>query len=131
MKVLLALVLFIFICIGAKAQEATLGKSRTEIRDLVQSNSAIKLSQSSDCDTLSMKGGLKTMMYYKNDVCYASKSIMPIAYMDMVTEQMTKNLYKKLKENTWTNPAGTVKVEITIDKGNNCFTVDTSQAQAY
>lgn len=131
MKVVLAFVLVVFICRGAQAQDATLGKSRTAIRELVQSNSAIKLSQSTDCDTLSMKGGLKTMMYYKNDVCYASKSIMPLTYMEMVIEQMTKNLYKKLKENTWTNPTGTVKVEITVDKGNNCFTVDTSQAQAY
>lgn len=131
MKLILALALVVFVCCGAMAQEATLGKSRTEVRELAQSNSSIKLAPGTDCDTLTMKGGLKTMMYYKNNTCYASKSIMPLSYMDIVTEQMTKNQYKKLKENTWTNPAGTVKVEIAVDKGNNCFTVDTSQAQAY
>ncbi|QKJ31119.1 hypothetical protein HQ865_15600 [Mucilaginibacter mali] len=131
MKALLALVLVVLICHGAKAQEATLGKSRAEIRELIQSNNAIKLTKSTDCDTLSMDGGLKTMMFYKNDVCYASKSVMPMKYMDMVTEQMSKSQYKKLNDTTWTNQAGTVKVEITVDKDKNCFTVNTSQAQAY
>lgn len=131
MKILLTLILLVSACCCLKAQDATLGKSRAEIKELIRSNTAIKLTQSNDCDTLSMAGGLKTMMFYKNDICYASKSIMPMTYMNAVTEQMTKSLYKKLNETTWTNQAGTVKVEIMVDKDKNCFIVNTSQAQAY
>ena len=123
------IILLLVICLAPcclKAQDATLGKTKEEIRALIKPNSGITISTGDDCDTLSMQGGLRIYMFYKNNICISSKSIMPLQYMSMVTDKMTNDSYKKISENEWLNPSGTVKVNITILKVSNQFSVETS-----
>lgn len=128
MKILFILLFVLTASFDLKAQDATIGKSKDQIRALIKPNSGINLLQGSDCDTLTMQGGLAIFMYYKNNICYASKSIMPLSYMNMVTEKMTTDSYKKLTEDTWINNSQTVKVKITVLKDKNQFIVDASSA---
>jgi hypothetical protein len=127
MKILLALTLILITPYCLKAQGTTLGKTKEQIRAMIDPNNGIKLSKGDNADTLSMQGGLQIIMYYKNDICYSSKSVMPLAYKDMVVKKMTADSYKKVKENVWIHPSGTVKVEIVVFKEKNIFTAETSQ----
>lgn len=127
MKVLILFALLFTIPLYLKAQDATLGKSKEQIRALIKPNGGIILLKGNDCDTLTLQGGLKTFMYYKDDVCYASKSIIPLKYLTMIVEKMTTDSYKKVGENEWVNHSETVKVNITILKTEDQFIVETSQ----
>ena len=100
---------------------------KIEIRNLIKPNGGITLSQGDNSDTLSMQGGLKIIMYYKNDTCYTSEATMPLAYMNMVTQKMNHDSYKKAKENEWISPSGKIKVDITILKSSNQFITLTTQ----
>ncbi|SDE41196.1 hypothetical protein SAMN05216464_10638 [Mucilaginibacter pineti] len=130
MKILLMLALLCGLPYCLKAQDPTLGKTKEQIRALIKPNSGIKLSAGESSDTLSMDGGLQTVMYYKNNICYTSKSVMPLKYIDYVTKKMTADSYKKVSDSVWLTSSGKIKVEITVDKNRQQFFVKTSLAGA-
>ena len=111
-----------------RAQDSTLGKTKDQIRAMVKPYPAIKLSPGNNADTLTMKGDLKTIVFYKNNVCYSSESILPLKLMDMVTQKMTKDGYKKVKDNVWISANGALRAEITVDEKNNVFITETTRA---
>ncbi len=127
MKILLTVILIVIIPLCLKAQGTTLGKTKEQIRAMIDPNNGIKLSKGDSTDTLSMTGGLQMIMYYKDNVCYTSKSVMPLAYRDMIIKKMTDDSYKKVNDNLWINPSHTVKVELVVFKEKNIFTVETSE----
>ena len=128
MKQLLFLILICLAPCCLKAQDSTLGKTKDQIRAMVKPYPAIKLAPGDNADTLTMQGGLKTIVFYKNNVCYSSESILPLKLMDLATQKMTKDGYKKVKDNTWISPSGVIKVEITVDQKNNLFYTQTTRA---
>ncbi len=99
-----------------KAQDQTLGKSREQIRAIVNQSEGIKLLKGSNCDTLVLEGGLKSFIFYKNDTCYTSKSFLPIKYLDIIITKMKTDSYQQIGENTWLNLNRTVSVQIFILK---------------
>ena len=113
-----------------KAQDSTLGKTKDQIRALVKPYPAIKLAPGDSTDTLTMQGDLKTIIFYKNNVCYSSESILPLKLMDMATQKMTKDGYKKTKDNVWISPSGVIRVELTVDQKNNVFITETTRADS-
>ena len=113
-----------------KAQDSTLGKTKDQIRALVKPYPAIKLAPGDNADTLTMQGDLKTIIFYKNNVCYSSESILPLKLMDMVTMKMTKDGYKKIKDNVWISPSGIIRVELTVDQKANQFITETTRADS-
>jgi len=127
MKILLILAFLLIIPFCLKAQDETLGKSRAEIRALIGPNSPIKLSKGDICDTLTLQAGMQLFMYYKNDTCFKSVSIMPLKYESYVTDKMTKDSFKKISDNVWINASGKVRLEITVDKEKDEFYVETSE----
>ena len=113
-----------------KAQDSTLGKTKDQIRAMVKPYPAIKLSPGDNADTLTMQGDLKTIVFYKNNICYGSESILPLKLMDMATQKMTKDGYKKIKDNVWISPSGVIRVELTVDQKNNVFVTETTRADS-
>lgn len=130
MKLLFFLMLICLAPCCLKAQDSTLGKTKDQIRAMVKPYPSIKLSPGDNTDTLTMQGDLKTVVFYKNNVCYGSESILPLKLMDMVTQKMTKDGYKKIKNNTWISASGVIKVELTIDEKTNHFITETTRADA-
>ena len=130
MKILLVLILIVITPCCLKAQGTTLGKTKEQIRAMIDPNSGIQISKGDNADTLSTKDGLQIIMYYKDNICYTSKSVMPLAYLDMVVKKMTDDSYKKVNENVWINPGGTLKVEIVVFKEKNIFTTETSEVNS-
>jgi len=122
---------FIIICLipcCLKAQDSTLGKTKDQIRAMVKPYPAIKLARGEDADTLTMQGDLKTVILYKNNVCYASRSILPLKVLDLVTQKMTKDGYKKVKDNEWISGSGAIKVVLTTDQKTGHFITETTGA---
>jgi hypothetical protein len=113
-----------------KAQDSTLGKTKDQVRAMVKPYPAIKLAPGDTADTLTMQGDLKTIVFYKNNVCYSSESILPLKLMDMVTQKMTKDGYKKIKANVWVSPSGVIRVELSVDQKTNHFITETTRADA-
>jgi hypothetical protein len=128
MKLLFFLMLICLVPCCLKAQDSTLGKTKDEIRALVKPYPAIKLAPGDNADTITMQGDLKTIIFYKNNVCYSSESILPLKLMDMVTQKMTKDGYKKIKNNVWISPSGVIRVELTVDQKANSFITETTRA---
>ena len=128
MKILFFLMLICLVPCCLKAQDSTLGKTKDQIRALVKPYPAIKLAPGDNADTLTMQGDLKTIIFYKNNVCYGSESILPLKLMDLATQKMTKDGYKKIKDNVWISPSGVIRVELTIDQKNNQFITETTRA---
>jgi hypothetical protein len=129
MKLLFFLMLICLVPCCLKAQDSTLGKTKEQIRALIKPYPAIKLAPGDDTDTLTMQGDLKTIIFYKNNVCYGSESILPLKLMDMATQKMTKDGYKKIKDNVWISPSGVIKVELTVDEKNKQFITETTRAE--
>ena len=127
MKILFSLMLICLVPCCLKAQDSTLGKTKDQIRAMVKPYPAIKLSPA---DTLTMQGDLKTIVFYKNNICYGSESILPLKLMDMATQKMTKDGYKKIKDNVWISPSGVIRVELTVDQKNNVFVTETTRADS-
>lgn len=127
MKILLAFFLLFTLPYTLKAQDPTLGKTKEQIRALIKPNSGIDILRGEDSDTLVLQGGPKTVMYYKNNICYASKSTLPLSMLPVMVDFMKNDAYKKIKENEWVNSSNTVKVEITIMKDTKQLFVETSQ----
>ncbi len=130
MKILFFLMLICLVPCCLKAQDSTLGKTKDQIRAMVKPYPAIKLSPGDNADTLTMQGDLKTIVFYKNNVCYGSESILPLKLMDMATQKMTKDGYKKIKDNVWISPSGVIRVELTVDQKNNVFVTETTRADS-
>lgn len=128
MKLLLFLTFICLIPFCLKAQDSTLGKTKDQMRAMVKPYPGIKLAPGNNADTLTMQGGLKTIVFYKDNVCYASKTIMPLKLMDMVTQKMTKDGYKKIKDNVWISPSGVIRVEIKVDNSTDEFITNTTRA---
>lgn len=128
MKIFFFLTLICLVPCCLRAQDSTLGKTKDQIRTMVKPYPAIKLAPGDNADTLTMQGGLKTIVFYKNNVCYSSESILPLKLMDMVTLKMTKDGYKKIKDNVWISPSGVIKVVLTADQKNNVFITETTRA---
>lgn len=126
MKAFLTLVIILISICSVKAQDHTLGKTREQIWALIAPNPLITLSKADNTDTLAVRDAGKIIMYYKDNICYSSKSYLSMSIMPMVTDKMNSS-YKKLKENTWLSPGGLVKVEIVVLKDSDQFTVETSQ----
>jgi hypothetical protein len=59
MKILLILLLILAAPSYLKAQDATLGKSKEQIRAMIKPNSGISLLRGEDCDTLTMQGAFR------------------------------------------------------------------------
>ena len=130
MKILFSLMLICLVPCCLKAQDSTLGKTKDQIRAMVKPYPAIKLSPGDNADTLTMQGDLKTIVFYKNNICYGSESILPLKLMDMATQKMTKDGYKKIKDNVWISPSGVIRVELTVDQKNNVFVTETTRADS-
>ena len=130
MKILFSLMLICLVPCCLKAQDSTLGKTTDQIRAMVKPYPAIKLSPGDNADTLTMQGDLKTIVFYKNNICYGSESILPLKLMDMATQKMTKDGYKKIKDNVWISPSGVIRVELTVDQKNNVFVTETTRADS-
>lgn len=130
MKLLFSLMLICLVPLCLKAQDSTLGKTKDQIRAMIKPYPAIKLAPGDNADTLTMQGDLKTIVFYKNNVCYSSKSILPLKLMDMVTLKMTKDGYKKIKDNVWISPSGVIRVELKVDQKNNVFITETTRADS-
>jgi hypothetical protein len=130
MKILFFLMLICLVPCCLKAQDSTLGKTKDQIRAMVKPYPAIKLAPGDTADTLTMKGDLKTIVFYKNNVCYSSESILPLKLMDMVTQKMAKDGYKKVKDNVWISANGVIKVALKVDQKNNVFITMTTPADA-
>ena len=130
MKILISLMLICLVPCCIKAQDSTLGKTKDQIRAMVKPYPAIKLSPGDNADTLTMQGDLKTIVFYKNNICYGSESILPLKLMDMATQKMTKDGYKKIKDNVWISPSGVIRVELTVDQKNNVFVTETTRADS-
>jgi len=126
MKKLITLLAIILVPFCLSAQN-TVGKSKQDIRKIIQSNPNFKLLAGKDCDTLDFTQGMQAIFDYKNDICYKSISVMPLKYMSSVTGKMTADSYKKISDNTWIDSNETIKVFISIDKIKNlCFVTTTS-----
>src|ERR1700744_5241132 len=130
MKQLLFLILICLAPCCLKAQDSTLGKTRDQIRAMVKPYPAIKLAPGDNSDTLTMQGDLKTIVFYKNNICYSSESILPLKLMDMATQKMIKDGYKKVKDNEWISGNGTIKAELTIDQKTGHFITVTTSADS-
>lgn len=130
MKPLFFLILICLVPLCLKAQDSTLGKTKDQIRAMVKPYPAIKLAPGDNADTLTMQGELKTIVFYKNNVCYGSESILPLKLMDMATQKMIKDGYKKIKDNVWISPSGVIKVALTVDQKNNVFITETARADS-
>jgi len=128
MKIFFFLMLICLAPCCLRAQDSTLGKTKDQIRAMVKPYPTIKLAPGDNADTLTMQGDLKTIVFYKNNVCYSSESILPLKLMDMVTQKMTKDGYKKVKDNVWLSPSGVIKVVLIADQKNNVFITETTRA---
>jgi hypothetical protein len=127
------LILFILLATPSclLAQDLTVGKTREQIRHIIQSNRAFKLLPGKSCDTVVFQAGMQTVFYYKGNVCYSSKSILPVMYMNDVIQKMTTDSYIKIKDNVWTDAAKRIQVVVTMDKVNNkCIVVTTKIGDA-
>ena len=127
MKILFFLLLICLVPCCLRAQDSTLGKTKDQIRALIKPYPAIKLAPGDTTDTLTMQGDLKTILFYKNNICYGSESILPLKLMDLATQKMTKDGYKKIKDNVWISPSGAIRVELTVDQKNNQFITETTR----
>lgn len=127
MKALLTLVIILISICSVKAQDHTLGKTREQIWKLIEPNTDIKLFKGESTDTLTMQSVGKIVMYYKDNVCYSSKSYLSMSILPMIDDKIKSGNYKKLKENVWLSPSGLVKMEVIILKDTDQFTVETSQ----
>lgn len=106
--------------------QTTIGESREDIRKLIQSNPNFKLLPGDNCDTLSFTQGMQAIFLYKNNICYSSTSVLPLKYMNAVTEKMSNDSYKRINDNTWIDPKETIKVAVTINKIKSvCFVTTT------
>jgi len=128
MKLLFFLLFICLIPCCSKAQDSTLGKTKDQIRAMIKPYPAIKLAPGEDADTLTMQGDLKTIIFYKNNICSSSESVLPLKLMDMVTMKMTKDGYKKIKNNIWISVSGVIKVELKVDQKNSLFITETTRA---
>lgn len=128
MKITLFLMLICLAPCCLRAQDSTLGKTKDQIRAMIKPYPAIKLAPGDSADTLTMQGDLKTIVFYKNNVCDSSKSILPLKLMDMVTQKMARDGYKKINDNAWVSPSGVIKVALTVDQKNNQFITETTRA---
>jgi len=104
----------------------TIGKSKDQIRNIIQSNPNFKLSSGNNCDTMKFTQGMQTIFFYKNDTCYSQTSILPLKYMKDIVEKMTTDSYKKINENVWIDPKETMKVVIKIDNNRKICSVETT-----
>jgi len=128
MKNFLFLILICLAPFCLKAQDSTLGKTKDQIRAMVKPYPAIKLAPGDNADTLTMQGDLKTIVLYKNNICYASRSILPLKVLDMVIQKMTKDGFKKVKENEWISSSGAIKVVFIPDQKPGHFITETTRA---
>ena len=125
MKKLLIL-LFIAVTPFWVLAQTTIGKSKEELRKIIQSDPNFKIATGIESDTLSLQPGMQSIFFYKHDTCYRSKSILPLQYMSAVTDKLTQDSYKKIKDNIWTNAIETIQVEVVVDKINDRCTVETT-----
>jgi hypothetical protein len=44
---------------------------------------------------------MQAIFLYKDNICYKSRSILPLQYMTDVVNKMTTDSYKKIKDNIW------------------------------
>jgi hypothetical protein len=128
-------ILILFLLLAAPvcllAQDLTIGKTRDQVRHIIQSNPAFKLLPGKSCDTAIFQAGMQTVFYYKDNVCYSSKSILPVMYMNDVIQKMTTDSYTKIKDNIWRDAAKRIEVVVTMDKVNNkCIVVTTKIGNA-
>lgn len=125
MKKLIILLIITLSHFCLKAQ-TTIGKSKEEIRKIIQSNPNFKLLAGDDRDTLDFTQGMQTIFDYKNNVCYKSISVLPLKYMSSIIEKMTTDSYKKINDNTWVDPKNMIKVSVMVDKTKDVFLVTTT-----
>jgi hypothetical protein len=126
MKKKLVLFLFVFLTPLYLLAQNTIGKSKDEIRNIIQSNPNFKLLPGDNCDTLKFAQGMQSVFFYKDNMCYRSTSILPLAYMNDVIEKMTTDSYKKINQNVWVDSKETMKVEIKVDKNKKLCVVETT-----
>jgi hypothetical protein len=67
---------------------------------------------------------MQAIFLYKDNICYKSRSILPLQYMTDVVNKMTTDSYKKIKDNIWINLEETIMVEVDKDK-DKCIVVST------
>ena len=126
MKKLIILSTIILAPFFVKAQN-TIGKSKEDIRKIIQSNPNFKLLAGDNCDTLDFTQGMQAIFDYKNNICYKSISVLPLNYMSSIIEKMTTDSYKKINDNTWVDSKETIKVSVVVDKTKGvCFVTTTS-----
>jgi len=126
MKKILILLVLLTAPVCLLAQDLTVGKTREQVRHIIQSNPAFKLLPGKSCDTAIFQAGMQTVFYYKNNICYSSKSILPVMYINDVIQKMTTDSYTKIKDNVWQDAGKRIEVVVTMDKVNNkCIVVTT------
>ena len=125
MKKLLLLLTVILVPFCLRAQN-TIGKSKEEIRKIIQSNPNFKLLAGDNCDTLDFTQGMQAIFIYKNDTCYKSTSVLPLKYMSSIVEKMTTDSYKKINDNIWVDSKETIEVSIIVNKVKDVFFVTTT-----
>jgi hypothetical protein len=113
LMVLLGAPLFLF------AQDLTVGKTRDQIRDMVRATPAFKLATGESSDTLNFQAGMQTIFYYKDNVCYSSRSRFPLIFKDLIIKKMSDDGYVKVGDNAWTDSKKRVRVVVTEDHANN------------
>jgi hypothetical protein len=127
MKKILILLLFLYAPMCLPAQALTIGKTRDQIKDMVKATPAFKLHSGESCDTLVFQMGMQTIFYYKDDICYSSKSILPVMFMNDVVQKMTTDSYVKVKDNVWRDAGNRIEVVVTVGNATKTCTVVTTR----
>jgi hypothetical protein len=134
MKIIIVILIIFLIPSYLKGQTFPLGKSKEEVREYRATvpHSATPVSQSDTCDVYQIGTLIQENYYYKNNICYKSNqiySMLPFEKFDESVLQMQRILngqLKKIKENVWTNPNGTERIELIVVNDKNQYIVEIS-----